>query len=270
MEEQLVFTAKVADFEMDYMKFGCGQKAFVILPGMSLKSVMPLAPLCAGSYKIFTEDYMVYIIDRRKDFGPNYSMENMADDTALVMKSLGLVQADVMGVSQGGTFAQMIAGKYPELVHKLVLASSSSRSNSDSDAIFESWMRMVKTCDIESFVSFFVDKVYTKKTAELCKRAIVDMNRDATERDKERFAILAKACIAFDVYESLAKIKCPTLVLGASLDRVFTVDASVEIYEKLKACGTPCEMFIYEGYGHAAYDEAPDCRKRVLEFFRKP
>lgn len=270
MSEYIVDTATAANFEMDYMKFGHGPKSFVILPGMSVKSLMPLAPLCAGSYNIFTEDYTVYLFDRRKDFGPNYSMSEMATDTALAMKSLGIAQADVMGISQGGVIAQAIAENYPELIRKLVLCSSMSRANATSDAVFEEWARLAKAGEIEVFISSFVDKVYTEKAATLYKRAIVDANRDATNRDRERFAIMAKSCIAYDGYEALAKIKCPTLVLGASLDKVFTAEASVETYEKLKACGTPCEMHIFEGYGHAAYDEVPDYRKRVLEFLRKP
>ena len=266
MSEQLVFTAKVTDFEMDYMKFGHGPKPFVILPGMSVKSLMPLAPLCAGSYNIFTEDYTVYLFDRRKDFGPNYSIGEMAVDTALAMKSLGIAQADVMGISQGGVIAQAIAENYPELIRKLVLCSSMSRANATSDAVFEEWARLAKAGDIEVFISSFVDKVYTEKAATLYKQAIVDANRDATNCDRERFAVMAKSCIAYDGYEA----KCPVLVLGASLDKVFTVDASVETYEMLKACGTPCEMHIFEGYGHAAYDEVPNYRKRILEFLRKP
>lgn len=270
VSERLVFTAKVASFEMDYMKFGHGPKSFVILPGMSVKSLMPLAPLCAGSYKIFTEDYTVYLIDRRKDFGPNYSISEMAADTALVMKSLGIAQADVMGISQGGVIAQTVAENNSELIRKLVLCSSMSRANAISDEVFREWECLAKSGDIEVFISSFVDKVYTEKTATLYKQVIVDTNRDATNRDRERFAVMAKSCVAYDGYEALAKIKCPTLVLGASLDKVFTAEASVEMYEKLKACGTPCEMHIFEVYGHAAYDEAPDYRKRVLEFLRKP
>lgn len=269
MEEQLVFTANVADFEMDYMKFGRGQKPLVILPGMNLKSVMSLASLCVVSYKIFAEDYTIYLFDRRKEFDANYSICAMASDTALVMKNLGIVQANVFGISQGGVIAQTIAEECPELVRKLVLGSSMSRANETSDAIFKEWIRLVKTCDVDAFVSFFVDKVFSEKTARLCKQALVDMNHDATECDRERFSIMAKSCIAYDGYEALSKIKCPTLVLGASLDQVFTVKASIEMYERLKACGTPCKIYVYEGYGHAAYDEARDYRKRILNFFRE-
>lgn len=269
MHEQLVFTAKVADFEMDYMKFGSGSKTLVILPGMSLMSVMPMAPLCAGAYHSFTEDYTVYLFDRRKEFGLGYSVEDMATDTALVMKSLGIAHADIMGFSQGGMMAESIAENHPNLVRKLVLGSTFSRANETSNAVFDKWIRWTLEGKIETLISDFVDKLYTEKTAELCRQSIIDANRGASSRDREKFIAMAEACKAFDGFEALSKIKCPTLILGAALDKVLVADSSVEMYDKLKACGVPCELYIYEDYNHAVYDEAPDYRKRVLEFLRK-
>lgn len=270
MNEQLVFTASVAGFEMDYMKFGRGPKTLVILPGMSLMSVMPMAPLCAGAYHCFTEDYTVYLFDRRKEFGLGYSIDDMAADTVKVMKSLGLSKIDVMGFSQGGMMAELIAENHLELVHKMVLGSTFSRANAVSNAVFDKWIRWTLEGKIETLISDFVDKLYTERTAELCRQSVIEANRGATSRDREKFIAMAEACKAFDGYEVLAKIKCPTLVLGAALDKVLVADSSVEMYEKIKASGTPCELYIYEGYNHAVYDEAPDYRKRVLEFLRKP
>ena len=59
------------------------------------------------------------------------------------------------------------------------------------------------------------------------------------------------------------------MILGAELDQVLGVIASREIAEVLKQNGVPVELYIYEKYGHAAYDEAPDFRSRILEFLKK-
>jgi pimeloyl-ACP methyl ester carboxylesterase len=79
---------------------------------------------------------------------------------------------------------------------------------------------------------------------------------------------LAKACLEYDAFAGLEKLKCPTLVLGAELDQVLGVIASREIAEVLKQNGVPTELYVYENYGHAAYDEAPDYRARILEFLK--
>ena len=68
----------------------------------------------------------------------------------------------------------------------------------------------------------------------------------------------------FDVTNDLRKIACPVLVIGSRSDKVFGGDASVQIMEKIAGC----EIFMYDDYGHAAYDIAPDYRERMLKFFR--
>lgn len=73
---------------------------------------------------------------------------------------------------------------------------------------------------------------------------------------------LSGACLTCDSYPELHKISCPALVLGGGEDRVLTGGASREL---AKALG--CGLHMYEGLGHAAYDEAGDFNQRILRFF---
>ena len=52
------------------------------------------------------------------------------------------------------------------------------------------------------------------------------------------------------------------LVLGGVDDKIVTANASVELAQKLG-----CELHMYDGLGHSAYEEAPDFDKRVKCFF---
>lgn len=54
------------------------------------------------------------------DIPENYSTRDMAEDQAKAMKALGIANANVMGVSQGGMIAQYLAIDHPELVRKLI------------------------------------------------------------------------------------------------------------------------------------------------------
>lgn len=80
---------------------------------------------------------------------------------------------------------------------------------------------------------------------------------------------LARACLDFETYANPENVTCPTFVLGAKLDQTLGVIASREIAEALKQNGTPVELYVYENYGHAVNDEAPDYRKRILEFLNR-
>ena len=266
MIEYSVQTVKTDRFEMDYLKFGTGARPLVLLPGMSLKSTMGIASMVVDSYKIFADDFTVYMFDRKKDFGESYLMEEMALDTAEAMSAIEIERACIIGISQGGMIAQLIAEQFPQKVERLALGCSASRLNDMSRAVMTEWKRLADARDIEALCSNFIDKVFSEDTIRKYKRSLMRMNTNATEQDMARFCVLAKACLAFEAYEGLSKLKCPTLVLGAELDQVLGVIASREIAEVLKQNGVPVQLYVYEKYGHAAYDEAPDFRERILKF----
>jgi pimeloyl-ACP methyl ester carboxylesterase len=81
-------------------------------------------------------------------------------------------------------------------------------------------------------------------------------------KNEARFIRLAKACLTCDTYESLGNIACPTLVLGGEDDKIVTGAASLEIAEKLG-----CDVHMYAGLGHSAYEEATDFNLRIKNFF---
>jgi alpha-beta hydrolase superfamily lysophospholipase len=58
-------------------------------------------------------------------------------------------------------------------------------------------------------------------------------------------------------------------VLAASEDRVVLPIASDKIVEKLRTANVPCEYEIFEGYGHAAFDEIKEYKERIFEFLNK-
>jgi pimeloyl-ACP methyl ester carboxylesterase len=56
------------------------------------------------------------------------TIEDLADDTAAFLGSLGLQQADVLGLSIGGTIAQALTLRHPALVRRLVLVGTAPRA----------------------------------------------------------------------------------------------------------------------------------------------
>ena len=70
----------------------------------------------------------------------------------------------------------------------------------------------------------------------------------------------------FNVASELYRIQCPVLALGVFEDSVLDSDATMEIAEKLDE-RPDFRLYMYTGYGHAAFDTAPDYRQRILNFF---
>ena len=122
-------SVKSDNIDMEYLKFGSGEKNLVIIPGLSIKSVLLSAEGVVSAYNAFADDYTVYLFDRNKIIREHYTVDDMAEETAFAIKTIGIKNADFFGVSQGGMIAECIAIKYPELVHKMVLGSTMARVN---------------------------------------------------------------------------------------------------------------------------------------------
>ncbi len=266
-EDEKVESVKTVLFdggEMDYISFGKGDKTFVILPGLSIHSVMNYADAVEAAYSSFEEEYTVYLFDRKKSIESGYSIFDMASDTASAMKALGLSKCSVFGASQGGMIAIYLASCYPELVSKLILGSTLSRPNETFLSVCSLWLEKAEKRDEEGLLESFVDAVYSENTLSLYRDTLITSNRGISEEEWERFIIFSESCLDYDSYGELGKIKCPVLVIGSEGDRVVTAASSLEIASALN-----CECYIYPAvYGHAVYDEAPDYKERCLEFLK--
>ncbi len=255
---------KLSNCEMQYEKFGQGDKIFVCLPGLSLKSLDAYADAVKSAFSLFYEDYTFYIFDRKAEPTPDYTVYDMADDTAEAMKKLGLKQCCVFGASQGGMIAQCIAIRYPRLVSKLALGSSCCRMNELFENTVRQWGSLASKRDSHALNHDFIYRVYSEKTLEKFGEYLVAQAPHCTDSELQRFERLDMASIGFDVYNEIKNIKCPVFVLGAKQDKVIGVRGSYEIAEQTNA-----ELYVYENYCHAVYDEAPDYRQRLKDFFDK-
>ena len=254
------------EFSMDFFRFGEGEKTFVILPGISVKSVMGSADAVAKQYEVMNKEFTSYVFDRRKELPETYSVRDMARDTAAAMSALGLRDVYLFGASQGGMMAMVIAAEFPELVHALVLGSTSAEVTDEQFGELEKWLDMARRKDGEALYLAFGRALYPEKVYEQFKEFFAMTGRSVTDAEFERFVKMAEGTKGFDASGDLEKIGCPVLVLGASDDEVLGADASLAIAEKLKD-RADCECYMYEGYGHAAFDTAPDYRDRILAFF---
>ena len=262
-----VETIQTDSFSMRYFRFGSGSKTFVILPGLSIQSVMGSADAVAESYASFAEEYTVFLFDRREDLPERYSVYDMGRDTAAAMKELGLRDVYLFGASQGGMLALVIAIEYPELVHKLVLGSSSAHVGPQQYAVLQKWIRMAEEKDREGLYLEFGKELYPPELFEQSRDLLLSMAQSVTDEDLRRFIILAKGTEGFDVVSDLEKISCPVMAIGVFEDAVLDSDATMEIAEKLDERGN-FKLYMYIGYGHAAFDTAPDYKDRMLSFFQ--
>lgn len=252
---------KLNNTQIDYIAFGKGVKPLVMLQGLSTRNIKGAAASLAYMYRIFAENYRVYLFDRRADIWEGITVKDLAADTAMAMDVLGIADADIFGVSQGGMIAQYLAIDRPDLVHKLVLAVTLSRNNDTVRTVIGNWTRMAEHGDMKGLIADMAAKMYSDAYMKRYKPFMPLLTLLQKPKDVRRFIILAKSCLTCGTYDQLDQIKCPVLVIGGQRDMVVTGEASEEIAERIK-----CSIYMYPELGHAAYEEAKDFNSRVYRF----
>lgn len=256
-EQQL----QVGNMLIDCITFGTGKKPLIMIQGLNTRGITGLALPLAWTYRMFARDFRVYIFDRRPIVHEGITVKDMAGDIADAMDTLGIADAAVLGVSQGGMVAQHLAIARPDLVGRLVLAVTLSRNNDAVVSSIHRWAGMAERGEMKALVTDMAVSMYSAGYLKRYRLFLPLLAILQTPKDVERFAILARSCLTCDTYGQLDHIKCPTFVIGAKEDKVVTGEASVELAERLG-----CRLHLYENMGHAAYIEEKDYNQIIYDF----
>lgn len=246
-----------------YVSFGSGKKTLVVVPGLSVGFVTDNADVLESVFSDFADEYTVYVFDVREKVPKGYTISDMGDDLASAIKTIGLDKIYLYGCSMGGMEAIYIAGKYPELVEKLVVAASACEANDTSNRVIGNWVYLAENGKTHELISDMGKMIYSPAVYEASREVFSSMADTLTEQQLARFANTANVILNIDITKEASAIKCPVLVIGSEGDRVMTAEASAVIADM-----TGAEMYLYGAeYPHAVYDEAPDLRGRVKTFF---
>jgi pimeloyl-ACP methyl ester carboxylesterase len=119
--------APVNGLRLYYEIHGSGQP-LVVLHGsfMTIELMGKLIPDLARGRQVIAVEMQGH--GHTADVERPFTYEQLADDTAALLRHLGVAQADVAGYSLGGGVALRLAMRHPALVRKLVIISASSSS----------------------------------------------------------------------------------------------------------------------------------------------
>ena len=254
----------IGNTHMDYVVFGKGNQSLVLIPGLGdgLKTVKGQALFLARYYKLFARDFKVYIFSRKNEMPTDYTTRDMAQDQQTALTELGIENAHVIGISQGGMIAQHLAIDYPESIQKLVIAVSVSKQNPTLQDVVRRWIKMAQLKDYKTLIVDTIEKTFTDKKIKFYRPFYPIISRIGTPKSFDRFLIQAEACIHHNAYDLLNTINCPTLVIGGDSDHVVGKHSSEDIAEQVKES----KLVLYEGLGHGAYEETKDFNQQIKNF----
>ena len=255
------------DTYIPYVRFGKGERNVFILPGLSdgLSTVEGKALLLSVPYFKFFDEFTIYMFSRRAKLPFGHSISDMADDQKKAFDYLKLQSVSLLGVSEGGMIAQMFAAKYPQITDKLVLAVTAPCINDIAMERLDSWLRSVRKKDHKALMIDTAEHSYSDKYLKKYRIIYPFIGSIGKPKDNyARFMINASAIMIFNAVDMLKNITAPTLIIGGDRDKIVGKDASYELHRYIKGS----ELHMYEGLGHAAYEEAKDFNDRVFSFIR--
>jgi pimeloyl-ACP methyl ester carboxylesterase len=195
----------------------------------------------------FSKKYKVIAVDSRAhgktiDTKDSLSFEMMADDFAALLDKMHIDSAYVIGWSDGGINALLLAMRHPDKVIKL--ASTGANLTPDSLGIIPSeWNNMVKQYQRDK------DKPRT------------------TNKEKNDWKIFMLDYVQPNVpFSALRAIKCPSLIICGDHD-VIPIEHTVKIYQGIKQA----YLWVVPNSGHPTLQQHRDEFNMVVnDFFEKP
>lgn len=195
----------------------------------------------------FSKKYRVIAVDSRsqgktKDTGDSLSFEMMADDFAALLDAMHVDSAYVIGWSDGGINALLLAIRHPEKVISLV--STGANLTPDSSALIPSFWK-------DELAQLKADSGKTFTTAK-------------EKNDRKMFMLdWLQPNVPF---EELAKIRCPSLIICGDHDLI-TIEHTAAIYKHIPRA----YLWVVPNSGHATLQQYRDEFNRIADsFFEQP
>jgi pimeloyl-ACP methyl ester carboxylesterase len=210
----------------------------------------------------FAASHAVIGIDQRghgrsRDDGRPFSYQEMAEDTAAVIRQLGLGPVDVVGHCDGGNVGLKLARSHPELVRRLVVSGANLRPALAADELQRrlAWSPQ----QLAAFLPRF--------EKQLPPSFRPDCDAVTPEGAAHWPVFLAKSYrlwltpVVLDAAD-LKAIQAPVLVVAGDRDFA-SLESTAELYRGL----AKAQLFIVPGAGHGTFSGRPALVNLTIQQF---
>lgn len=215
----------------------------------------------------FSQNYRVITYDLRghgrtsKPPGP-YGIGLFAEDTAMLMRRLGIAPAHVAGISMGGMVAFELAVRFPDLLRSLTIVNSYPEMRVETAREhFEKWQRLLilELLGVRKMGQVLSKRLFIKPEQVELRRKFVE---HWAGNDKGSYLESLRAIFGWDVEARLGEIRCPVLVIASDGDYL-------PLQEKRKYVTRipAARLAVIEDARHAVCVEKPQEFNRIMDDF---
>ncbi len=186
-----------------------------------------------------------------------FTVRDMADDAAAVLRSMGIEHAHVAGFSGGSTTAQELALRHPDLVDSLVLVSTWARSDAYLRTFSNAmrWLADAAPSERAMLEAFFL-WIYTPRAHNegSVEQIIDEALAFEHPQSPDAFRRQLDAWMVHDTVERLRQITVPTLVVAGEIDIITPPRYGRVVADRIPSA----EFVVLDGEAHQPFQERPD------------
>lgn len=215
----------------------------------------------------FSKEFKVIAYDIRghglsETSSSKFSIVNLADDGATLLRSLSGKPAHVVGISLGGMIAYQLAVSDPDVVKTLTVVNSIPEFNIANIRLrIKFWARLVilKLFGLRTIGKMLSKKLFPgEKFEALRKEFVIKWSKN----NKRAYLNTLKAMKGWSIRNQLELIRCPTLIIASEFD--YTSSELKQYYAKMIS---NVKLVMIKNSRHALPVEEPEKFNDVLQSF---
>ena len=243
--------AEVRGVRMYYEVHGAGRPVVFLHGGMNSirTSFSKQIPVFARNHRVIAIDQMAH--GRTADVaGRKLTYEDMAEDTAALLKKINITNADFVGWSDGGQLALRLAFTHPGLVRRVVA----------SGVGFGPTPEILKEINSE--------KDFPKLAATMFPAGYEDYKRVSPNGPAHWSVYAEKGKIMWTgatwgfTAKDLERIQRPVLIVAGDADAI-SIEATTHLFRVIPQA----KLYIVPGTGHTTFQDRPEWLNPVILHF---
>ena len=212
---------------LPYACFGNGTRNLVIFGGLDFRHKPPsgiIQRMTYGYLRGLTNDYRIYIVSRRPGLPRGYSLKDMSDNYAVMIKNELGGAADIIGVSTGGSIAQHFAIDHPDLVRHLVLAMTGFQLTAEGKELQTKVADLARKGKRRAASALLGTAIFRRGIAKhFFKWFMWLLGPLMVPADASDGIVEIEAEDRYDLSDHLGRIKADTLVIGGEEDVFYPI-----------------------------------------------
>ena len=234
---------------LPYACIGNGARNLVVFGGLEFRHEPPsgiMLRMSTGFLKGLADSYKIYLVSRRPGLPMGYSLSDMSDDYAVMIKNELGGMTDIIGVSTGGAIAQHFAIDHPDLVRRLVLAMTGFRLTAEAKELQMKVADLARKRKRRAACVLLGTAIIRKGIAKhFFKWFMWLLGPLSIPTDPSDGIVEIEAEDRHDLSDHLDKIKADTLVIGGEEDFFYPVRETARKIPNAK-------LVLYPNLGHNA------------------